>query len=529
MLLGFLDPGHVRSFTLGFAESNVPVDLVPVSSGLPPTNRSPAVELRIAPGLSWFFELRQPDPARLGDNDTTTFAAGGEIVGYDTVAYRKPPVVAEKRRQIILLLDDGDGQGPILTVAEDYESLDAVDPANIQRFSLEVVWIAPGLARVRVNVGRVDQPDLPWSTTTGPRGDYKSPDIEIRTPLSDVSPLFLNMPILDLPNRVVARVRTMAACRLPDVSVRFAVLPVSTDDAESARWQPLPGWTPPVPPCRTWCTTFPPAARRSSSRSSGRRPRTGTTASRPGSIATSGCSSARPPTNRTSTTTWPSRTTSVLLQAGLPGQPRVVVDRRAQPDRSRSGRLDRTGAGLGAVPPYVPTTAGCAGARPTRSVRLEVESKATSIWDAIESRWPDGRTWLRSWLPGEGCTAKTGTGVTIGTATAVASRLRVLEQGPGFTLLRVEGPEGAPPLPRRARWPPWSSTRTAAPRPCPPTWTPTATPSCTRAAPVGPSAGLLLGRAGIRAGRALGVRGQGDGVEAPGPEQRHATPTTNST
>ncbi len=445
LLLGFLDPGHVRSFTLGFAESNVPVDLVPVSSGLPPTNRFSAVELRIAPGLSWFFELRQPDPARLGDNDATTFAVGGEIVGYDTVAYRKPPVVAEKRRQIILLLDDGDGQGPILTVAEDYESLDAVDPANIQRFSLEVVSITPGLARVRVNVGRVDQPDPALVNNNGAKGDYKSPDIEIRTPLSDVSPLFLNMPILDLPNRVVARVRNHGGLPAPDVSVRFAVLPVSTDDAESARWQPLPGvdaagaavpnvvhdvpaggapvefqveWTPTEN--RHHCVQ----------------------ARIDRYVRVPGAAADEPDVDNNlaqSNYFWffskpasPASRESSLIDVHNPTDREVDAWIELVQDSARyrsyvDHRWLRLAPGQ------------------TRSVRLEVESKATSIWDAIESRWPDGRTWLRSWLPGEGCTAKTGTGVTIGTATAVASRLRVLEQGPGFTLLRVEGPEGAPP------------------------------------------------------------------------------------
>lgn len=81
----------------------------------------------------------------------------------------------------------------------------------------------------------------------------------------------------------------------------------------------------------------------------------------------------------------------------------------------------------------------------TRSVRLEVESKASSIWDVLESHWPDGNTWLRSWLPGIGCTGTTGTGVTAQTSTVVKATMRVLEQGPEFVQLRLDGPPGAPP------------------------------------------------------------------------------------
>ena len=81
----------------------------------------------------------------------------------------------------------------------------------------------------------------------------------------------------------------------------------------------------------------------------------------------------------------------------------------------------------------------------TRRVRLEVESKATSIWDAIEHHYPAGNTWLRTWFPAAGCLARTGSGVTLAAVTAVQSSLEVLEQGPGFLLVQVASPAGAPP------------------------------------------------------------------------------------
>lgn len=443
LLLGFLDPGHVRSFTLGLPETAT-VDLIPASAGLPGMNRFSAVELRIAPGLSWFFELRQPTPGRLGDN-STTWAAGGEIVGYDAVNYKKPPVVADARRQIILLLDDGDGQGPILTVPEDYESLEAENPANIQRFMLEVVSITAGLAQVRVSVGRVDQPDPVLVNNDGPKGNYKSPDIQIRNALSDVNGLFLNVPVIGIPNRVVASVRNHGGLNAPNVSVRFAVLPFSTDDDKSNRWMPLAGVdaagaaTPNVrhdvpaggAPVEFSVEWVPPGTGHYCVQARiDRYVRVpGAPADEPdvdNNLAQSNYS------NLISIPASPASRESAMVDVHNPRPYPVQATVEVVQDSTRY-RSYVNHRWLHLEPGQ------------TRQVHLEVESKATSIWDAIESRWPDGNTWLRSWLPGDGCTGTTGTGVTVQTSTSVASTLRVLEQGSEFTLVRVEGPAGAPP------------------------------------------------------------------------------------
>jgi hypothetical protein len=81
----------------------------------------------------------------------------------------------------------------------------------------------------------------------------------------------------------------------------------------------------------------------------------------------------------------------------------------------------------------------------TRQVRVEVESKATSIWDVFERHHPDGRTWLRTWFPALGCVARTGSGVTLDAVTAVATVLEVRERGRGFLFVRVNSPAGGPP------------------------------------------------------------------------------------
>lgn len=444
LLLGFLDPGHVRSFTLGLSETAL-VDLVPISSGLPPANWFSAVEFRIAPGLSWFFELRQPTVGRVGDNLATTWAAGGEIVGYDAVNYKKPPVVADKRRQIILLVDDGDGQGPILTVPEDYESLDAVDPANIQRFMLEVISITGGAAQVRVTVGRVDQPDPALVNNNGAKGNYKSPDIEIRTPLSDASSIFLNVPIAGISNRVVAKVRNHGGLDAPNVSVRFAALPVSTDDDKSARWAPLtgvdaagaavPNIVHDVPsggaPVEFQVEWIPPQIGHYCIQARIDR-----------YVRVPGAAADEPDVDNNlaqsnyfllfSATASPASRESSMIDVHNPHDyPVQALIEVVQDSTNYRSYIDHRWLHL--EPGQ------------TRSVRLEVESKASSIWDVLESHWPDGNTWLRSWLPGIGCTGTTGTGVTAQTSTVVKATMRVLERGPEFVQLRLDGPPGAPP------------------------------------------------------------------------------------
>ena len=95
LLLGFLDTGHVRSFDYGFADTAT-IDLAAVSDGLPTGGAFAAVELKVAPRLSWFFEYRVPRPGRIGDGGVDF--TGGKVMGYDATQYELPPIVADKRR-----------------------------------------------------------------------------------------------------------------------------------------------------------------------------------------------------------------------------------------------------------------------------------------------------------------------------------------------------------------------------------------------------------------------------------------------
>ena len=433
LLLGFIDQASVKTFSYD-VDADETFQLSPISAGLPAGGTFAAVELAIAPKVSWFFEFRVPLPGKQGDQ--SAFATG-QVMGYDAWNYKSPPIVANARRPIILLLDDGDGEGSVIDAGEDYEVLNTDNPNDLSQFRLEVVSIAGGVAKVRVRVRQVQQPDPAITNNNGEQGDYKSPDIEIRTKFSDVDKAFLNRPILDTPNRVVAKVTNIGGLTAPNVAVRFKVLPFNTDDPESERWEDLGepvkhevpagktvefeiGWVPPAD--RHYCvqaridryTRIPGAAADEPDVDNNlAQSNYFEVASKPSSPATRevGQVDVYNPLDRPVSAT-------ISIEQDSDAY-RTFVDHRwlhLEPGQ-------------------------------TRSVRMEVESKATSIWQAVEREYPDGRSWLRSWIdiPELGDTARTGSGVTMAVSTAVATELREVEHGGQTLTIQVISPAGAPP------------------------------------------------------------------------------------
>ena len=430
LLLGFLDTGHVRSFQYGFADE-VTLDLAPASDGLPPAGTVAAVELKVAPRLSWFFEYRVARPGRIGDLGGVF--SGGTVIGYDATKYALPPISANKRRPIILLLDDGDGEGAVLSAGDDYDHLD-VDGQALSQFRLEVASMTATSAKVKVKVGAISAPDPYLVNNNGEKGDYKSPDIEVRNELSDKDGAWLNRPIIGV-NRVVAKVHNGGGLDAPNVSVRFKVLPFNTDDPDSERWADL------------------------------------------GDPVTHEVKAGQ--TAEFETQWSPDHDAHFCVQARIDRYTRVPGAAADEPDVDNnlaqsnffkveskpSSPASREVSLVEVHNPYPYAAAALVDVSQdtdayrtfvdhqwvhlqpgeTRRVRVEVESKATSIWDAIERDYPEGNAWLRTWFPAAGCLARTGSGVTLGAVTAVQSSLEVLERGPGFLLVQVAGPAGAPP------------------------------------------------------------------------------------
>jgi M6 family metalloprotease-like protein len=430
LLLGFLDTGHVRSFDYGFADEAT-FDLAAVSDGLPTGGAFAAVELKVAPRLSWFFEYRVPRPGRIGDGGADF--AGGKVMGYDATQYELPPIVADKRRPIILVLDDGDGEGALLNALGDWEHLD-VEGQALSQFRLEVLSMTPTSAKVKVKVGAVTAPDPYIVGNNGPKGDYKSPDVEVRNELSDKDAAWLNRPIIGV-NRVVAKIHNGGGLDAPNVTVRFKVLPFNTDDPDSERWLDLGDpvthdvkagqivefetqWSPDhnahfcIQARINRYTSVPGAA-----------------ADEPdvdNNLAQSNYFKIESKPSSPATR----EVSFVEVHNPYPYAASALVDVAQDSDAYRTFVQHQ----------WIHLEPG-----QTRRVRMEVESKATSIWDAIERHHPDGNSWLRTWFPATGCVARTGSGVTVAAATAVATTVRVVERAPELLIVQVTSPAGGPP------------------------------------------------------------------------------------
>ena len=146
----------------------------PLSAGLPGAGRFAAVELKVSPKTSWFFEFRAPVPGALGDQ---TGLRAGQVMGYDAWNHQAPPVVgqrpdadhpaagrrgrrgpADRRGRRTTSVLDADGPGRPLAV-----------PARggLPR--------RPASPAVQVSVRAVASPTLPSATTTARRGTGRAP------------------------------------------------------------------------------------------------------------------------------------------------------------------------------------------------------------------------------------------------------------------------------------------------------------------------------------------------------------------
>ncbi len=423
-LLGFVPAGEVRRFDVEVPETAVDVELVPVASGALPGGRHRAVEVSAGSGRSWFFEYRAGVPGTFGDAGPAI--GTGLIIGYDAQRYTAPPVVASVRRPIIRLSDDGDGEGPTLTAGEDYEVLDPEGSDAPTWLRLEVVSLSPAFAHVRVTTGPAPRPDP--ALTPAPFGSLVSPSIEVRNDVTDamsLGGLLTNLPIANLTNRVITTVRNEGARDAPGVVVRTAMLPFNTDAPDSSRWDakdpvtitvPAGGsatavveWIPPT--TGHYCVRSlldyygPPAQPLAELSIHNNHAQTNY------DVLLSVVSS---PASRSS------RTIDVHNPHAYPVE--AVVEIQQDSDAYRS-YLDHRWLRL--APGEV------------RSVRLEVESKATEPWQPIE-HYPEGQTLVRTWLPGGSCTSGTGAAAGVRTVTAVRTLGRVIEEGGGTSVVWLE-------------------------------------------------------------------------------------------
>jgi M6 family metalloprotease-like protein len=218
MMLGWVDPAWVRSFdfsTGGGADVTVTlqaIESIPQSG--PPAGRWAGVEVRRADGWNYYFEYRAGQVTQFGDRN---LPVDQRVLGTDVISatYTAP----QTRRQIILLANDPDNDGPVLGGGADYEEPDPSGPAL---FQFDVVSTAADNAVVRIRYGAGGRPDpsiRPW-----PGGAvWQSPDIEVRNARNAADPAWFNVPWAGNTNTVVAKVKNSGDFAAVGVRVDFSV------------------------------------------------------------------------------------------------------------------------------------------------------------------------------------------------------------------------------------------------------------------------------------------------------------------
>lgn len=218
MMLGWVRPGWVRSFdfrSTGGVDQTLTLHAMELQGMAgPPAGRWAGVEVRRADGWNYYFEYRAGQVTQISDRALPT---DRRVLGTDVTS--PTFTVPQSRRNIILLANDPDGDGPVLGPGADYEEPDPSGPAN---FQFDVISTTADSAQVRVRYGAGGRPDpsiRPW-----PGGDnWQSPDIEISNARSTTRAEWRNTPWAGQTNTITARITNRGNFLATNVQANFYV------------------------------------------------------------------------------------------------------------------------------------------------------------------------------------------------------------------------------------------------------------------------------------------------------------------
>ncbi|RKG81053.1 hypothetical protein D7W82_28505 [Corallococcus sp. CA049B] len=221
MMLGWVPASAVQSFN--FVSMGVPVDqtitLHPSEAATLPAGRKRGIEVRLADGWNYYFEYRSGQVTQIADRNLPT---NSRVLGTDVVSGPYSPPIA--RPAILLLNNDGDGDGSVLGNGQDYEETDTTDPVFPTDFRVDVSGEDGTKADVRILYGVNSRPDpsiRPWPA--GPDQQWQSPDIEVRNVRNQADSAWFNVPWEGNTNTVIARVKNNGSLDAPSVRVNFFV------------------------------------------------------------------------------------------------------------------------------------------------------------------------------------------------------------------------------------------------------------------------------------------------------------------
>jgi hypothetical protein len=215
LALGWLNPAWVKCFNFQSLGTLVDQEVVlaPIEHGAPFPNAYLAIEVRVANGRNYYFEYRRGELSQIGDELLTPNA---RVLGTDVTTS------SASRPDILLLDKHPDDDGAVLNVGQHYQEIDATTLTYPRDFRLDVISIAPDMARVRVRYEAAGKPDpmiRPWPRDAA--HPWQSPDIEVSNAKSAVNPNFKNVPWNGHPNTVTGRVTNGGMLSAPGVKARF--------------------------------------------------------------------------------------------------------------------------------------------------------------------------------------------------------------------------------------------------------------------------------------------------------------------
>jgi hypothetical protein len=225
-MLGWIRPNWIRAFdfrTSGGVDQTLTLHASElIGMGGPPAGRFAGVEVRRADGWNYYFEYRAGQVSQIADRQLPT---DRRVLGTDVVSPSFTP--PQSRRNIVMLRNDADSDGPVLGTGGDYEETDTSGPAN---FQFDVVSTAADSAQVRVRYGVGARPDpsiRPW-----PGGQvWKSPDIAVTNARSTTRPEWANTPWAGQTNTITATVVNRGNFVATNVVVNFYVKDFAITDA----------------------------------------------------------------------------------------------------------------------------------------------------------------------------------------------------------------------------------------------------------------------------------------------------------
>jgi hypothetical protein len=234
--LGWIKPAWLRRFDFSVTPTGDTVTLHATEALTrhgPPPGRHAGIEVPVRDGWSYFFEFRRKQPGQIGDQKLTSLAAteifllGTDVRANGGEAARPP---------ILLLPIDDDGDGPVLaTVGADYRDSDVTNPDRMHDFRVSLTALGagdPNGAQVNVEYLEAHRPMLQIRPAPG-RGNFKSPDIELLSPLGGL----IKGVVKGLPHRIRVRVHNLGSLAAGTVRIHVKWLPFT---ASAGTWNPLP-------------------------------------------------------------------------------------------------------------------------------------------------------------------------------------------------------------------------------------------------------------------------------------------------